>query len=1078
MNSALLTHLQAHIFTYLFLPFLVMVAMEINAQETVTGTISSQNTGKPLLGATVISLQTNTSVKTDSLGNFSLEIPKGNGSFQISFLGHDSQLHTYSPFNYGPFHILLIENTKLMDEVIINTGYQSIPREQLTGSVDYIGSKLINRSVSSDILSRLENLAPGLLFNRGDISTDAVSRNDPILIRGRSTITGDAHPLIILDDFPYHGDLNNINPNDIESVTILKDAAAASIWGARAGNGVIVMTSKKGIKPTLRINVTSNLAFNEKPSLFNIRQISAADRIEIEKFLFENGRYNSAANPNNAAARYTRIPEVVELIISNPLDLETRLNALAEIDVRNDLEKYFYRTAVTQQYSVNMSERNEKTSYYLSAGFDKSISNLVGQNSHRVSIRSANTFKVSDRIELNAVINIFHVKDEKGNNVGHSVPYGASTAFSPYTRLADNNGNPLPVHLMLRKSFTDTVGEGKFLNWEYRPIDEINSERHLVNRKDYLINIGSTYIITEGMEAQVKYQFQNQIERAEDLFRERSYYARNLINDFTQINPNTGAITYPFPKGAVLRALNTETISHQGRGQLNFNKDLNMNHNVRALAGFEIRKLTTADYRSEKAGYNEELGTFETVIDQVNLYRRNITGSNQRISLTEMSGEWRDNFISYFFNSSYTYNKRYILTASLRKDEANLFGLNANQKGTPFWSIGAAWEASNETFYTSGFLPLLKLRMSYGVNGNISRAATAKTTIALSGGAFTHQLPQASLSTPPNKNLSWESVKQLNLGVDFSTKNNRLTGAFEYYVKKAINLLAQTPIDPTLGASSMFMNTANMKGKGLDMRVQSVNLNSILNWQTSLVYSYATTEVTKYLMPVATTGRSYLPIALANPLVGRPLYSVLALSWQGLDPEYGNPVGMINGEKTMDYNLLYNNTPLNELVFIGTAQPVHFGAIINSFNYKNIDLSFNISFKGGYYFRRSSLSYSNMLNSFTGHSDYQDRWQKPGDESYTIVPSMVYPFNVNRDNFYQFSQTLVERGDHIRFEDVNIGYNILFPQYNNVIESIRVSAFISNLGMLWAANSHNIDPYYNNIPQAKPRYAFGINVVF
>lgn len=1039
--------------------------------------------GNPLQGASIrainadgqrITIQT----KTDQNGNFLLQNVPDDATLEITYIGYVRQAISPRP-NVGT--IVLQATSATLDEVDVSysTGYQYIPKERATGSFDHIDNSSINRSVSTDIMSRLENLTPGLLFNHGDPATDAVARTDPFVIRGRSTITANAQPLIVLDDFPYEGNLNNINPNDIESVTILKDAAAASIWGARAGNGVIVVTTKKGRTATPKIEVNSNVSITGRPDLYNINQITPAERIEVERWLFENGRFDGAIDPASLAARSTAIPEAVELMISNPADLAAQLNSLASHNVLDDISKYLYRTSTNQQYNLNISGNQDRITYYMSGGFDRNMSNLVGESYNRVSIRSGNTFKVNDKWSIDATVNFFHIEDANGNNSGFNTSSSLANSFSPYTRLTDEQGNALPVYTSLRKGYVDTVGNGRLLDWTYQPLEEIYNEQHTTQRRDYLVNIGSNYKIIDGLDAQVKYQFQNQIQKATSLFRESSYRTRTEINDFAIIDPFIGFVTYPFPRGATLEVNTSETSAHQGRGQLNFNRDWTGKHAVNALAGFEIRQVVTTNSMYSNIGYDEETGSMNLNINLQEWYERRSSGQWSPVSLYAATGELRDNFISYFSNAAYTYDRRYTLSASFRKDEANLFGVDANQKGTPLWSVGGAWEASNEPFYDLYWLPFLKFRSSYGVSGNISRRAHAQSTIYLYNSGATHPLPMASINSLPNRNLQWENVKQLNVGIDFATKNDRFSGTIEYYVKDATNLLAQTPVDPTYGVSSMYLNVADMKGSGLDVQIRSININKkTLNWQTSLLYSHNATEVTNYLMPVAATGRSYLPISIANPLVGRPLYSVFALPWQGLDPQTGDPVGLVNGERSMDYNAIYNGTPLEDLVFMGTAQPTHFGAIMNTFSYKNIDLSFNISFKTGYYFRRASMSSLGLVNGWTGHADYANRWQRPGDEAFTDVPAMLYPAVANRDEFYRYSEALVERGDHIRLEDLNIGYRIIPSGSNRAFKSIRIFTYMSNLGMLWASNPHGIDPYFNNIPMQRPMFSFGTNIIF
>lgn len=1055
---------------------------DIVMQESVRGQVVD-SLGHALVGATVRVLDASgrrgpLATTTDREGVFVLRnLPENIAQLEISFVGYVRQIVAVSAADVGRIILHAIPSALEEVEVMVNTGYQYLPKERATGSFEHIDNALINRGVSTNILNRLENLSPGLLFNHGVVDINNVLI-DPFSIRGRSTITANAQPLVVLDDFPYDGDINNINPNDIQSVTILKDAAAASIWGARAGNGVIVITTKKGTTPAPKIELISNISITGRPDLNNIKMIGAADRIEVERFLFENRRYASAANPTNATARYSPIPEAVELMIANPADLEDRLAALASNNVREDQEKYFFRNAVNQQSNINVSGNQERVNYYLSGGLDRNISNLVGERYDRISIRSGNSFQVNDKLKVFATLNFFHVQDQSGNNNGHRAPSGAASGFSPYTKMVDESGNFLPVHLMLRKGFTDTAGNGALLDWTYRPIEEIHNQRKTTGRRDYLTNIGSNYTILPGLDAQVRYQFQSQQDRFEHLYGAQSFYARNLVNDFTQINRTTGAVSYPFPQGAVLHVEHSETTSHQGRGQLNFDRAFGNKHVIAAIGGFEIRQVTTTTNSNQNAGYSEETGNLVTAIDLASNYRRNTTGTNGRVSLVERTAAIHDNFLSYFSNASYSYDQRYTVSGSFRKDEANLFGVDANQKGTPLWALGVGWALSKERFYDFRWLPYLKVRATYGVNGNISRLANAKTTVTLSNGGRSHQLPSALLGSPANRNLSWEKVRQFNFGVDFATRNGRISGNMEYYEKNATNLLAQTPVDPTYGVNTMYMNVADMKGKGIDVQIKSTNLDGVFSWLTLVNYSLSKTEVTNYLMPISSIGRTYLPVSISNPLVSKPLFSVFALPWRGLDAQTGSPVGLHDGEPSMDYNAIYNNTPLEELVFFGTAQPTHFGSVMNTFSYKNFDLSFNISFKAGYFFRRSSLSYTVMFNGFTGHSDFANRWRKPGDEAHTDVPVMVYPANANRDNFYQYAEVLVEKGDHIRLEDLNIGYRIVPNSPNNVFRSVKVFTYMTNLGMIWSANSHGIDPYYNNLPLTRPTFSFGTNITF
>jgi len=1037
-----------------------------NAQYLVNGHVFSRSTGDGVSFVVVRKLEGNIVSTTDSLGYFELKSDKPIGRLQFSRTGFETQVVDFDS-EAKPLRVVLDDIQHTLEEVrvIVNTGYQSISKDRATGSFVQIDNQLLNRSSSTDILDRIENLVPGIQFNKGD-----AARTDAILIRGRSTISAEAGPLIILDDFPYDGDISNINPNDIESITLLKDAAASSIWGARAGNGVIVITSKKGINGRTNIQVNSHYTWRNRPDLSTTNLISAVDRIELERYLFENGRYNNAKNPTTLNNRVTAIPEAVELLIADNADLDQQLQRLATHNVLDDFSKYFYQPVGKQQYNVNVNGGQDRLQYYYTAGFDKNKSQLVGENDQRISLRSRNIYQINNNLSINADLSFTDAERRSGNNSGVTTSATAQFSLSPYSQLVGADGESLEVYVPRRKGFIDTVGGGYLSDWNYRPIDEIFNEEHVINRRDYIVNTGLSYKLPYNLLLSAKYQFQNQQVVSRDLFREESYYARNNYNDFAQINRSTGEVNYPFPKGSILwRGFGSST-SHQGRLQLNYNEVWKDRHMLTMLSGFEIKKLVSENNRFQNLGYNETTGSMVTVIDGETYFRRNSSTGTSRIHINDNQSETFDHFVSFYGNAAYTYDGRYTLTGSIRRDEANLFGLNENQKGTPLWSIGTAWDMGSEEFMRSFPFSMFKWRLAYGVNGNIARNASAITTMSLFSGGQNHRLPAGWLNTMANRNLTWEKVAQLNLGLDFSTRGQRLSGTVEYYQKNATDLLAQSPIDPTYGVSSMYLNVADISGRGWDVNLQSNNLVNKIRWTTNYTFSYVYSEIKKYLMPTATTGRSYLPITLSNPLVGKPLFSVFAFGWEGLDPETGDPRGRLNDEISNDFNALYNRTTLEDMQFFGTAQPTYYGAVRNTFSYKNIELSFNVSFKMGYFFRRSSVSYTSMYANNNGHSDYSMRWQKPGDEHFTDVPSRVYPAVANRDNFYLNSAVLVEPGDHIRLEDIILSYTS--PKLSWA-KSAKLYLNCTNLGVIWTKNTLDIDPYYNGIPSLRPAITVG-----
>ena len=352
----------------------------------VTGTMVLVS-GEAVAGAT-ITIRTNRTAVTDEKGQFTFQSVTVGSIISVSSVGYKQAEHTVDASGNFRLRLTPVVSELLGVNISVNTGMQTLPKERATGSFTYIDNRLFNEQVSTDVISRLEYIANGISVNR------KINASGQMSVRGLSTIRGPKDPLIIVDNFPYAGDLNNINPNNIESITILKDAAAASIWGARAGNGVIVITTKKGkFDQPFSIEINSNVTIVKKPDLGYLKQMSASDFIDVEQMLFEKGYYTGKEDDFNRPS----LSPVVETLIAERdglLDAATataRINTLRSKDVREDFNKYMYQRAVNQQYALNARGGSKNMAYAFAAGFDKNISELAaGYN--RINISSENIF--------------------------------------------------------------------------------------------------------------------------------------------------------------------------------------------------------------------------------------------------------------------------------------------------------------------------------------------------------------------------------------------------------------------------------------------------------------------------------------------------------------------------------------------------------------------------------------------------------------------------------------------------------------------------------------------------------------
>ncbi|MFA5246031.1 MAG: SusC/RagA family TonB-linked outer membrane protein, partial [Pedobacter sp.] len=342
-------------------------------------------------------------------------------------------------------------------------------------------------------------------------------------------------------------------------------------------------------------------------------------------------------------------------------------------------------------------------------------------------------------------------------------------------------------------------------------------------------------------------------------------------------------------------------------------------------------------------------------------------------------------------------------------------------------------------------------------------------------------LPAANINNPPNPNLSWEKTGILNLGIEFGSKNGRLSGNIEYYSKKGIDLIGQSPLDPTSGQTSFRGNVANMKGSGIDIELRSLNSTGKLRWESNFLFSYTTDVITNYA--ISPVFASYMTDASLTgshtsftPTPGKPLFGIYSKQWAGLDPNTGNPMGYVQGVPSTNYSILNSSSgqTVDSLVFHGRALPPVFGALRNSFSLKGFTLSGNITYRFGYYFKRRSIEYSTLFTTGRSHSDYTLRWQKPGDEAYTSVPAFPADNNSARDNFYRNAEILVEKGDNLRLQDISLSYDLTNKQWPKLpVRKLSIFIYLNNGGLLWTANEKSIDPDYPDMKLSRS-IAFGL----
>lgn len=1044
---------------------------------TVRGVVRSVN-ATPLEGVVLSFVKNKKQTASLADGSFLLRASHLPDTLVVSHISYEIKLLPITAGMSLPLTIVLDLKSANMEDVIVSTGYQQVSRERATGSFVKINNELLNRRVSTNILDRLDGVTSGLLFNTS-------ANQEPFTIRGRSTLLGSmaATPLIVLDNFPYEGDVSNINPNDISDITVLKDAAAASIWGARAGNGVVVITTKKGLtgKP-VQLSFNSNISLTAKPDLlYRNAFMTSENYIAVEKFLFSKGYFNN----DIVNASQPPLSPVVELLLLErkglvaTSEVEQQLSALRTIDVRTDYSKYFYRLGINQQHALNISGGGNNFSYYASLGVDRNLQSLARNSYDRFTLNSFNTYHLSKKITLSLGFNYVKSTQQNPNNYAfgaNAVGGRYGNALYPYARLADHSGNPLAVAHLYRQPYLDSISGTGYLDWRYRPLEELLLANQATTISAMLIKASANYMITDDLKLELQFQQEDQQTLKRIYHSIETYEARNLINKFSQKN-TSGIFTYPFPKGGILSLNPGKLRSSNYRAQLQYKRSIG-EHQLSVLFGGEAREIISDSYLTNHVGYNDETGTSTTNLNYQSALPVLPVGTATIPGPSGFFSGSANRFLSGYGNIGYTYRNRYTVNITARQDGANIFGVSVNDRLTPLMSAGFLWDISKENWYKFSWFPDLKLRMSYGINGNVYNAASYLTAqyapvLNLAG------LPYATVTRPPNPSLSWEKVRNLNMGVDFSAANRRVTGTIDWYTKEGIDLVVDKPLAPSSGFSSFKGNAAATRTVGLDLVIRSVNIQRHLLWTTSVLFSWQKDKVLLYDKKFLNTDLLQENGALIAQ-VNRPLYSVYAYPYAGIDPANGDPQGYLNGKVSKDWSGIVAQTPIDSLLYFGSARPVVYGGILNSLSYKGLSVSFNITYKLGYYYRRTtaSLNYSDLISS--PHADASLAWQAPGDETRTNVPALAYPANTVRSNFYKYTPGMVEKGDHIRFQDIRISYSLPAGFLKKIrLKDLECYSTLSNIGILWKASAYPLDPDAPNVIYTNPlTWAIGLKASF
>lgn len=1032
--------------------------------------------GTPLVGVTILIKDTRKATVTDIDGNFQIQLTPGQ-TILISSVGFKTtQLKIETT---KQLLVTLVAETILLKSVeIINTGYQKITKERSAGSFSTITTDdFKNKSNSMNVVDRIEGIVPGVAVNYG-------AGNEKFLIRGLSSIQAARSPLIVVDGVPmadYNSVKTLINPDDVESISILRDATAASIWGAAAANGVIVITTKKGKNTTtnqkMRVNYNGFVSFRGTPDLDYYNMMNTKDFITTSKKVFSNTDYPWANAINSVGATpivapHERIQYDLARGIITQTTADVRFDSLSRYNNTAQVKNYLTQPSFLSNHSLTFEGGSNFHSYYGSLAYTADQSDTKNDlNRYQMNLRQ--NFNFSPSIKLDLLTNLSYEKTSKFLLTG--LPFGNNN-YLPYAMFADESGNPLSqAYLKRMEEFRASSELASKINLNYVPLSEpsktLNDQMNMTSR----INAGLTIKLIKGLSYEGRVQYQRGSLENYEYYNQDSYKVRDELVYFTKAATVAGSNpTYYLPsKGGHYSTQNNTTTSWTLRNQLNYDRVFNQKHQFNMIAGAELRNELFKSVQTYRRGYDYQTLTYSLynedslatlgVTNPVN-YLLGRTSNNLMTSKPVSYLENERRFISGYSNAAYTFDRRYSINGSIRFDQSNLFGTNKSLQYKPIWSLGGAWNLSKEAFFNVEKINNLNFRFTYGLGGNAPNPGFAGPfdIVSASNVAYFSGMGLGyTILVPRNEDIRWERTTTTNAGMDFSILNNRISGTVDVYKKVTTDLLGYQPVDPTSGWSYAYNNLGDIENHGVEIQLNTINiLNKNFRWTTTFTIANNVNKVIKLKPASALTTSGKVNSTFVE---GYSAYGLFAYNYKGLDAK-GNPYTFkSNGTDTAR---LLGDLNVNDPVFMGSTQPLWFGGITNNITYKKVTLSFLIVYNLGNVMRRDVNQYYTGRLTSNIPVYFNDRWQVPGDELKTNVPKYVSNTAQNSlryVNLYTQGNTNIESASYAKLRDLTISYQLSQKSISRLgFSNFSIYGQANNL-MLWKNNKYGIDPEFYNL---------------
>ena len=1036
------------------LPFLLIILQSVSFAQNITvkGRVTDASNGEPIPAASVVIDGTTTGVMADLNGNYSISAPSGS-VLAISSIGYDTQL---VPVNgRTAIDVALQASSEFLDDVMV-VAYGTAKKSSYSGSASMVRAEELAAKPVASVEQALQGKVAGLQVSTASGQPGA---STSFRIRGTGTLNASAEPLYVIDgvattNASYSqnaasanttaGILSTINPQDIESITVLKDAAAASLYGSRAANGVVIITTKSGKAGSGHVNFTAQVGVASVPR--NYSMLSSADYYKkaFNAYIADGDDYLAANQKAQGLTSWN--PYNVDV----PLDASGNVVNGARIIIDTDWQKEVLTPGITQDYNLSFSGGTDKVSYFVSGGYFDQKGTAPTARYTRYSGKASVDAQVNSWFKggANVIFSYAMQNSEVGQSAGASPLYNALTfpnAVPVYK--VDNNGNYV----------LDGNGEKQY-NWS-NPVARDFNPLAIPNLN---INKANTARLFASFYAEVKFM---------EGLTARTVFSPDYVSVYDTSYWNKYHGDGPAYAG---RGTKTQTsdLMFTSTTTLNFNRTFAEKHNVSAMAGYEF-------WKSRRNYFNGAATNF--AFD----FMTELAGAGSIQSLTSYYNDAV--LMSYLGHAEYNYDEKYFLSASFRRDGSSVFG--ADRKWGNFFSVGASWRLIKEDFIRSAdWISDLKLRASYGTSGNnagLGRYQSLGLWVAANNYQYGNNagLGHESLS---NAELGWEKQKMLNIGLDFGFLRNRITGSVEFFNKTSDDLLYEYPLPASHGVagyydqiSSVMMNLAKVKNQGVEVVLNGTPVQTRdFSWDINFNFSYNADKI------LDLAGDDDITMSDTKKIwkIGHSQYEFYLPTWMGVDPANGDPLWKSGNGTTNDYSVA-------DYDLQGRATPWGFGALTNSLSWKGLNFSFMFYYNLGgkvYDSLYATIMHDGNDPGKNLHQDALNAWTPTNTK--TNVPR----YSNNNDNQSNSPSTrFLYDATYLKLKNVSLSYTLPANVVKKLgpISGIRLYVNVDNLFTVFKDKNYKgyddidifgiggYDAYANYIPLSRT-YTMGVNFTF